>query len=54
MKRKIAIITVELVEETAEKRDNLIKQQLAEWFQEDVVLMPWVKKLRNITIIEEN
>jgi len=52
MKRKLVIIVAELVDEAAEEKDSIIKQQLAEWFQEDAVSIPWVKELKSIVIQE--
>ena len=53
MKRKLAIMVFELVEEAAEEKDDVIKKQLAEWFREDAILMPWIKELKSITVKEE-
>jgi len=52
IKRKLAVIVVELVDETVEERNDVIKQQLVEWFQEDAVSIPWVKELKSIVIQE--
>ena len=52
MKRKLVVIVAELVDEAAEEKDSVIKQQLVEWFQEDAVLIPWVKELKSIVIQE--
>ena len=50
MKRKIAIIKVELVDECVEKRNEKIAQEMLNWFREETVFIPWVKSVRNITI----
>jgi hypothetical protein len=53
MKRKIAIITVELVDESLEGENKEIARELAEWFEEDAVSIPWVKGVKDVTIKEE-
>ncbi|MEM0007972.1 MAG: hypothetical protein QXJ07_06195 [Candidatus Bathyarchaeia archaeon] len=53
MKRKLVVIVAELVDEAAKERDNVIKQELAEWFREDAVSIPWIKELKSIAIQEE-
>ncbi|MEM1563876.1 MAG: hypothetical protein QW161_04310 [Candidatus Bathyarchaeia archaeon] len=53
MKRKLVVIVAELVDEAVEEKDNIIKQQLIEWFQEDAISIPWIKELKSIAIEEE-
>jgi hypothetical protein len=53
VKRKLAIMVFELVEEAAEEKDDVIKQQLVEWFREDAISMPWAKELKSIVVEEE-
>ncbi|MEM3702861.1 MAG: hypothetical protein QXX79_00340 [Candidatus Bathyarchaeia archaeon] len=53
MKRKVAVITVELVDETSIENNDVIKKQLAKWFREDIICMPWFKKLKSIVVKEE-
>jgi len=50
MKRKKAIITVELVDESIAEADEKIKQELTDWFQEGAISIPWVKDLKDITV----
>lgn len=50
MKRKKAIVIVELVDEANEEKEDVVKRQIIEWFQEDAVTMPWVRELKSITI----
>ncbi|MEM3703679.1 MAG: hypothetical protein QXX79_04605 [Candidatus Bathyarchaeia archaeon] len=50
MKRKKAIMIVELVDEANEEKEDVVKRQIIEWFQEDAVTMPWVRELKSITI----
>jgi len=52
MKRKLVVIVAELVDEAAQEKDNVIRQQLVEWFQEDAISIPWVKELKSIVIQE--
>jgi len=50
MKRKRAIITVELVDESIEETDEKIEQELLDWFREDAISIPWVKDVKDITV----
>lgn len=50
MKRKTVIITLELVDESIEETDKRIAQELLNWFQEDVVSIPWVKNIKDIAV----
>jgi hypothetical protein len=49
MKRKKAIITVELVDESAEESDKAIELELLEWFREDSTI-PWVKDVKDVNV----
>ena len=49
MKRKRAIITVELVDESIEEADEKIERELLDWFREDAISIPWVKDVKDIT-----
>ena len=49
MKRKKAIITVELVDESAEESDRGIEHELLEWFREDSTI-PWVRDVKTVTV----
>ena len=53
MSRKMAIITVKLVDEASKENNDAIKQALVKWFTEDIILMPWMKELKSIVIKEE-
>ncbi|MEM1539640.1 MAG: hypothetical protein QXW82_07645 [Candidatus Bathyarchaeia archaeon] len=53
MKRKIAVITIELVEESFGSTNEEIKQEFIEWFRENAFQMPWVKEVRSVEIREE-
>jgi len=50
MKRKKAIITVELIDESAEEDNEKIARELLEWFREDATVIPWVKNVKNVTV----
>jgi len=53
MKKKMAIIMFELVDESMEERNEKIVQELRNWFSEDAVSIPWTKEIRGITVKEE-
>lgn len=53
VKGKVAVITVELVDESLENANEEIRRDLIKWFREDGVLMPWAKEVRNIVIKED-
>ncbi len=53
MKRKKAIIIVELVDESAGNRNENIAKDLMNWFREDAVAVPWVKDVKGVTVKEE-
>jgi hypothetical protein len=53
MKKKMAIILFELVDESMEERNEKIVQELQNWFCEDTVSIPWVKEVRGVTVKEE-
>jgi hypothetical protein len=53
VKKKKAIITVELVAESAAEDDERIAQELLNWFREDAVYVPWVKDVKDI-VVKEN
>jgi len=53
MKRKRAIIMVELVDESIEEKNEKIKQELLDWFRENSTFIPWVKDVKEITVKDE-
>ena len=53
MKRKKAVIIVELVDESAEVSNDDIAKDLMNWFREDAVSIPWVKDVKGVTVKEE-
>jgi hypothetical protein len=50
VKRKRAIITVELVDESIEEKDEKIERELLDWLREDAISIPWVKDIKDITV----
>ena len=53
MKRKKAIITVELVDESIAEADEKIAQELLDWFREETISIPWVKDVEDITVKDD-
>jgi len=53
MRKKKAIITVELIDESVEEADEKIIRELLNWFREDVISIPWVKDIKDITVKDE-
>ena len=52
MKKKNAIIIIELVDESILQNNNKISQEIVEWFQTETTTIPWAKDLKNVTIKE--
>jgi hypothetical protein len=50
MRRKKAVITVELVDESIEEADEEIARELIEWFREDAPSIPWVREVKDVTV----
>jgi hypothetical protein len=50
MKKKTAIIKVELVAESLTEPDEKIVKELFDWFREEAIYVPWVKDIKNITV----
>ncbi|MEM1540128.1 MAG: hypothetical protein QXJ07_01930 [Candidatus Bathyarchaeia archaeon] len=53
MGRKLAMITVELVDESTSEKADIIQKELLEWLEENCNFIPWVKKVKHV-IIKEN
>jgi hypothetical protein len=53
MKKKMAIITVELVEESIIGKNEEIAKELMDWFREDAVSVPWVKDIKGVAVREQ-
>jgi len=50
MRRKKALITFELVDESVEETNEKIAQELLEWFREVAISIPWVKDVKDIKV----
>jgi hypothetical protein len=53
MKKKTAIITVELVEESTVSKKEEITKELIDWFPEDAFFVPWFKDVRSVAVREQ-
>ena len=53
MKRKKAVIIVELVDESSEEETSKIAQELLDWLREDAVSIPWVRNVEGVTVKNE-
>lgn len=53
MGRMLAVITVELVDESVGEKVDAIKRELLEWFEEDCFFIPWVKRVKKIVVEKE-
>lgn len=49
----MAIIVVELVDESIGESNEKIVQELYDWLRKDAISIPWVKDVRDITVKEE-
>jgi len=52
MTKKKAVITVELVDESAVNSNETIAEDLLKWFQEEAVPAPWVKDVKKVVVKE--
>lgn len=52
MKRMLAIITFELVDESVSEEADAIRKELQKWFEEDYVLIPWIKRVESVVVKE--
>jgi hypothetical protein len=50
MKKKNALITFELIDESITEGDGKIMQEILDWFKEDAIAIPWIKEVRAITV----
>jgi hypothetical protein len=53
MGRKKAVVTVELVDESAKESDERITQELLDWFKDDSNIIPWVKSVKRIVLQDD-
>ena len=52
MKAKVAVIIVELVDESVSEADEKIAGELMEWFRQEAVAIPWVRDVKGVTVKE--
>jgi len=52
MSKKV-ILVIELVEESAEKTNEEIEKEITQAFSEDVPVIPWLRGVEKVTVIEE-
>jgi len=50
MRRKKALITVDLVDESVEEANGKIARELIDWLREETISIPWVKEVKDVTI----
>ncbi len=50
MKKKTALIMVELIDESIMENDEKIIRELLGWFREDAISIPWIKEVKDITV----
>jgi hypothetical protein len=53
VRKKRAIVILELVDESLAQRNDLVAQELLAWFKEDAVSAPWVRDVKAVKIEEE-
>jgi hypothetical protein len=47
---KKAVITVELVKESAVSSNSAIAEEMLRWFKEEALPAPWVKEIKKILV----
>jgi hypothetical protein len=47
---KMAVVTVELVTESAGISNGVIAEEMLEWFRDEVVSAPWVKDVKKVVV----
>ncbi|MEM2281826.1 MAG: hypothetical protein QXZ68_07605 [Candidatus Bathyarchaeia archaeon] len=52
MRRKLAVITFELVDESVSEKTDTIKKEIQKWFKEDHFPIPWVKRVKSVEVKE--
>jgi len=53
MKRKRAIVILDLVDESVADRNDNIARELFSWFRDDAFSVPWVKDVKGVTVKAE-
>jgi hypothetical protein len=47
---KVAVVTVELVGASVAESNDAIAEELLEWFKNQAVPVPWVKKVKKVVV----
>jgi hypothetical protein len=47
---KMAIITVELVDESVAISNGAIREEMLKWFRDEAVPAPWVKEIKKVVV----
>jgi hypothetical protein len=47
---KIAVITVDLVDESITASNSAIAGEILKWFKEEAVPAPWVKEVKTVVV----
>jgi hypothetical protein len=47
---KMAVITVELVDESIAASNNAIAGEILKWFKDEPLLAPWVKEVKTVVV----
>ena len=50
MMGKMAVITVELVDESIATSNGAIAEEMLEWFRDEAVPAPWVKEVKTVVV----
>ncbi|MEM0313224.1 MAG: hypothetical protein QXQ41_01570 [Candidatus Bathyarchaeia archaeon] len=50
---RVALVSIELLEESEEVGEEALRQELKRWFKENIQLIPWAKELKDVKIREE-
>ncbi len=50
MRRKKAVITLDLVDESAATSNSTIAEEMLKWFRDEAVPAPWVKEVRSVVV----
>jgi hypothetical protein len=47
---KMAVVTVELVDESVVVSNGAISEEMFKWFRDEVVPAPWVKEVKTVVV----
>lgn len=51
MRKKTAVITVELVDESIAASNMSIAEELRAWLRDEAVPAPWVKEVKSVVVL---